>query len=284
MADRGLRFKGVIEWDRWRLDLTGRTLVMGIVNVTPDSFSDGGQYLDPARAIERGLQLADEGADIIDVGGQSTRPGSEPIGARSELDRVLPVISALAKQLSVPISIDSTESQVAQAALDAGAAIVNDISALRFDEKMAHVVAQRKVPVILMHMLGTPATMQTQPQYDEVIGEIRAFLRERIDFAERNGIDHNLTIIDVGIGFGKRLEDNLALLRLIDTFFELGRPVMVGHSRKRFLGDLFGLNVEQRDQATLTISTYLASKGVHILRVHEPGATRKAVDLIHRLQ
>jgi dihydropteroate synthase len=286
MADVGVnaRFEGMFEWDRRRLDFRGRTLVMGILNVTPDSFSDGGRYFDADRAIAHGLHLAEEGADVIDVGGQSTRPGSEPVGFEAELERVVPVICELANKLTLPISIDTTQSKVAEAALDAGAAMVNDISALRFDESMADLVAERQVPVVLMHMQGTPADMQIDPRYEDVIGEIKVFLRQRIAFATGHGIKRERIIVDVGIGFGKRLEHNLTLLARISEFCELGLPVLVGHSRKRFLGEFFGLEADQRDQATLAVSTYLAGKGVHMVRVHDVGPTRKAVELIHRLR
>jgi len=284
MADSKLRFKGTLRWDGGQLDFTGRTLVMGILNVTPDSFSDGGRYLDANRAVVHGLQMAAEGADIIDVGGQSTRPGSEPVGSRTELERVLPVVAGLADKISVPISIDTTDAEVARGALDAGASIVNDISALRFDEKMAPLVAERGVPLVLMHMQGTPATMQTDPRYKNVISEIKAFLRERLRYASRAGIDPNLIMLDVGIGFGKQLEHNVALLGRIDEFFELERPILVGHSRKRLLGELLDLPLDERDSATLAASSYLASRGVHILRVHQVGPTRKAVELIHHFR
>lgn len=284
MADGCRRFNDVIRWGRWELDLTGRTLVMGILNVTPDSFSDGGTYLDPQQAVAQGLKMVDEGADIIDIGGQSTRPGSEPITAEAERDRVLPVVAELADTIPVPISIDTTESAVAEPCLDAGAAMINDVSAARHDQRLVTVAAERQIPLVLMHMQGTPATMQARPQYTDVVAEIKAFLRERFDHAVRHGVDPKHVILDVGIGFGKRLEHNLALLAHIDEFFDLGPPILVGHSRKRFLGDLLNIDVTDRDAATLAAGTYLAAQRVHIIRVHDVRPTRQAVELIHALR
>lgn len=278
------RFAGVVEWPGGRLDMTGRTLVMAVLNVTPDSFSDGGRFADSERAVRHGLELAEGGADVLDVGGQSTRPGSEPAGAEAEAERVVPVIRELAKRVSVPISIDTTESAVAEAALEAGASIINDISALRFDPQMASLAADREVPVVLMHMQGTPATMQIAPHYEDVRGEVKAFLLERMQYAASQGVDPQRIILDVGIGFGKRLEHNLDLLAHIDDFFELGRPVLVGHSRKGFLGHLLEIEVTERDAASLAVSAYLAGKGVHIVRVHQSKETRQAVGLIQRLK
>lgn len=259
-------------------------MVMGILNVTPDSFSDGGKYVDEDRAVARGLQMVDEGVDIIDVGGQSTRPGSQTVGVAVELNRVIPVVSRLAAETSVPISIDTTDASVARAALDAGAAIINDVSALRFDDEMVAVAVERAVPVILMHMQGTPTTMQVAPRYADVMSEVRAFLRERMDYALGRGVDSRLLMVDIGVGFGKLLEHNLTLLGGVAEFLELGVPVVVGHSRKRFLGDLFGLEVDQRDRDTLAVSSYLAGEGVHVLRVHDVGPTRRAVELIHKFK
>ncbi len=282
MAVEDVRYSTCLKWGSHELDFSGRTLVMGILNVTPDSFSDGGMYAQPHRAVVHGLKMVADGVDIIDIGGQSTRPGSAGVGAAVEIERVVPVIAELVRQVDIPISIDTTESAVAQAALDAGASIINDISALRFDDRMAGVAAGRKVPVILMHMLGTPATMQKDPQYDDVVREIKAFLRERLDYAMKCGIAEDMTIIDVGIGFGKRIEHNVELLSRIDEFFELGRPVLVGHSRKRFLGEMLGLEANERDSATLAASCFLAGKGVHIVRVHDVARTRKAMELYSR--
>jgi len=279
-----MKFAGQICWDRFRLDFSGRTLVMGILNVTPDSFSDAGEYFSLELAIVRAMQMVDEGADIIDIGGESTRPGSQPTPVIEQIHRVVPVLEKIAGQINVPISIDTTSSQVARAAIDAGASIINDISALRFDSKMAHLAAEANVPVILMHMQGTPQTMQEAPYYEEVVSEVKTFLQERMDFAARAGLDRSKLIIDVGIGFGKRFEDNMTVLSRIEEYFDLDRPVMVGHSRKGFIGKLTGQPAGDRDQASLAIGAVLAGKGVHILRVHEVKYTRQACEIIWKLQ
>jgi len=279
-----MRFSGQILWDQYRLDFSGRTLVMGILNITPDSFSDGGQFISAEAAAEHGMAMIRQGADIVDIGGESTRPGSEPICAAEQIRRVVPVIQAITSQApKIPISIDTTNAQVAEAAINAGASIINDISALRFDPAMVDLASRRKVPVVLMHMQGTPATMQVNPQYEDVIEDVKTFFRERIRFAIEKGIERNKLILDVGIGFGKRLEDNLRLIKEIDAFYDFGLPVLVGHSRKGFLGTLTGLPVDQRDPATLIVSSYLISRNVHMLRVHDAKSTRLACEIITRL-
>jgi dihydropteroate synthase len=277
------RFNGRMVWNGHSLDFSGRTLVMGILNVTPDSFSDGGRYYDPEQAILHGLELVRAGADIIDIGGESTRPGSDGISADEQISRILPVVENLSKRTSVPISIDTTSVAVARASLDAGAAIINDISGLRFEPAMAGLAAERKVPVIIMHMLGLPRTMQVSPSYEDPVAEIKSFLAQRVDWAVREGIDRSKIILDVGIGFGKRLEDNLAILKHIDEYFDLGLPILVGHSRKGFIGTLTGEPVEKRDPATLAVSLFLATRGVHLLRVHDVGPTRQGCEMIAKL-
>ena len=212
-----------------------RTWIAGVINVTPDSFSDGSLYFDKDKAVERGLELVSEGSDMIDIGGESTRPGSEPISVKEELSRVIPVISALRKKTDAPISIDTTKSEVAEAALDAGANIINDISSLRFDPRMGPLAARRDVPVILMHMKGTPKTMQLNPSYENVIAEVKAFLKEKLETAQSYGIKKEKLIIDPGIGFGKRFEDNLTLIKNLSSLDDLGRPILVGISRKSFI-------------------------------------------------
>ncbi len=284
MVDRNIRFTGDIRWDRFRLDFSGRPLVMGILNVTPDSFSDGGAYFCVEPAIVRAMQMVEEGADIIDIGGESTRPGSEPVAPVEQIRRIVPVIKKIASEVKVPISIDSVSSEVVRAALEAGASMINDISALRFDPGMAKLAAKSGVPVVLMHMQGTPATMQEDPCYSDVVKEIKSFLKGRIDFAVGEGIDIGKLIIDPGIGFGKRLEDNLALLARVEDFFELNRPLMIGHSRKGFIGKITGLAVENRDPASLAVSTFLADRDIHLLRVHEVRHTRQACEIIHKLK
>jgi dihydropteroate synthase len=242
---------------------------MGILNVTPDSFSDGGEFFDTDRAIERGMQMADEGAAIIDIGAESTRPGSKPVPQDEQIQRAVPVIEGLLRTVNVPISIDTYSSQVAAAALKAGASMINDITALS-DEQMGQLAAERQVPVILMHMLGTPATMQAEPKYDDVVAEVRDFLFDRAKRAERLGIPRERIFIDPGIGFGKTLEHNLQLLRNIDKFVETGYRVLVGTSRKSFIGHITGkANPADRIFGTAATVALCAAAGVSIVRVHD---------------
>ena len=259
------------------LSFGGRALVMGILNVTPDSFSDGGIYLDKDKAVARGLDMAAEGADILDIGGESSRPGSLPVSAEMEIERVVPVIRALRREIDLPLSIDTTKAAVARAALEAGADIVNDISALRLDPDMAVTAARFGAAVILMHMQGTPRTMQDAPHYDDVIGEVRGFLKSRIQAAVEAGLPEESLAIDPGIGFGKRLEDNLALIDGLDAFLDLGRPVCVGVSRKAFIGRILDLPVSGRLEGTIAAAVLCADRGAHILRVHDVGAVRRAL-------
>jgi dihydropteroate synthase len=242
---------------------------MGIVNVTPDSFSDGGSYFSPEQAVAHGLRLAEEGADIIDIGGESTRPGAAPVSAAEETERVLPVIAALAANIDVPLSIDTTKAEVARKALAAGAEIVNDVSALRFDPEMGDVVAAARVPVVLMHMRGTPRTMQHDIHYQSLIDDIRRFLEERIEYAVSAGIALGNIIIDPGIGFGKSIEqDNLSILKNLAAFTELGRPVLVGTSRKGFIGKLLGTPAHEREEGTAATVAIAIYNGAHMVRVH----------------
>jgi dihydropteroate synthase len=251
--------------------------VMGIVNVTPDSFSDGGRFLAPDDAIAHGLRLVAEGADLLDVGGESTRPGSDPVRADVELARVLPVIEALAARAGVPISIDTTKASVARAALAAGASMVNDVSAFRGDPDMAAVVAEAGVAVCLMHMLGRPKTMQDDPRYDDVVSEVAAFLAERARAAEAAGVDRACICVDPGFGFGKTADHNLALLRRLDAIAAVGYPVLVGVSRKRFVGAL--ARSERFDDAARVAGTVAANvaafaRGGWMFRVHDVLANR----------
>lgn len=260
---------------------------MGVVNVTPDSFSDGGKFAAPEAAIAHGERLAAAGATILDVGGESTRPGAEPVGAEEEKRRVLPVIEALAKRLHVPVSIDTTKAEVARAALDAGAAIVNDISGLRFDEGMAPLVAKRGVPAVVMHIRGTPRTMQQSPQYRDPVAEICAWLRESLAIAARAGIAEDRLIIDPGIGFGKALEHNLEILGRLREFRTLGRPVLVGVSRKAFIGKLSGMPAESRAIPSAGTAGWCIAQGADAVRVHDVEETesiRKVLDSIMRGQ
>lgn len=254
-----------------------RTWIMGVINITPDSFSDGGRYFDKDKALERGFQLIEEGSDIIDIGGESTRPGSEPISPEEEIGRVVPLITALRKRTDTLISIDTTKSEVAQAALDAGADIINDISALRFDPRMAPLVAEEDVPVILMHMKGTPKTMQVNPTYEDVLLEVKAFLEESIDKAQASGIKKEKIIIDPGIGFGKRLKDNLVLINNLHMLEELERPILIGVSRKSFIGSILDSPPEERLEGTIASAVLSVIHGAHILRIHDVSSVKKAV-------
>lgn len=242
---------------------------MGVLNVTPDSFSDGGRFYDPVKAVQHGLKLAKDGADIIDVGGESTRPGSEAVSAQEELRRVIPVIEALAHEVRVPISIDTYKSQVAARALEAGAAMVNDISAMRFDPEMADVVVKYGVPVVLMHMLGTPKDMQVDPKYEDLVGEILDFLRRRVEWAVSKGVSADQIIVDPGIGFGKTLEHNLSLIKNLSRFRSLGKPILLGTSRKSFIGKVLGVDVDQREEGTAATVALGICNGANIVRVHD---------------
>jgi len=258
-----------------------RTLVMGILNVTPDSFSDGGQFFSLESAVERARQLIREGADIIDVGGESSRPGAQPVPVEEELRRVVPVIRAIRKESSVPISVDTYKAAVAAAALEAGANIINDISALRFDSQMVKVVAQARVPVVLMHMQGEPRTMQQNPVYTDVVREIKEFLAERIAFAQAHGVQH--IIIDPGIGFGKTVAHNIEILRRLGELQELGRPILIGTSRKSFIGRLGSatpLPVNQRLEGTIASTVIAVCNGAQIVRVHDVAPMKRALAIV----
>jgi dihydropteroate synthase len=249
---------------------------MGIVNVTPDSFFDGGEFLDPERAIAHGRELADGGADILDVGGESTRPGARAVDAAEELGRVTPVVEALAKD-GLKVSIDTSKTEVARAALDAGASMVNDVTALRADPDLAALCAERDCEVVLMHMLGDPRTMQENPVYEDVVDDIKAFLAERIEFAVSQGIEEERIWIDPGIGFGKTTEHNLELHRRLGELAELGRPISFGSSRKSFIGKLTGAEVDQRLGGTIASNVIAHANGATMLRVHDVAPMRQAV-------
>jgi dihydropteroate synthase len=243
---------------------------MGVVNVTPDSFSDGGLFLDADVAVEHGLRLTAEGADILDVGGESTRPGAASVSVDEELRRVVPVIERLASDGRARLSIDTTKVAVARAALDAGASLVNDVSAFRFDPGMAALVAETDVGCCLMHMLGEPRTMQEDPRYDDVVSEVKAFLEERLAFAVSEGVDEERVWLDPGIGFGKTVEHNLELLRRLDEIVAIGRPVVVGTSRKSFLGKLAGGRDEgERLPGTIATNVLALERGASVFRVHD---------------
>ena len=261
------------------LDYARRTLVMGVLNVTPDSFFSGSRRPDPSKAVADGVAMAAGGADIIDVGGESTRPGAQPVSEEEELARVLPVISGLRGEVSVPISIDTYKANVARAALDAGADIVNDVSALRFDAEMISVIAAEKVPVVLMHMQGTPQSMQLEPRYDDVTREVRDFLAAQLYEAMDAGVPAESIILDPGIGFGKTIEHNLQLLRGLPALAALGQPLLVGVSRKAFIGKILGVEPAERLEGSLAGAVAAVLAGANIVRVHDVAETFRAVRL-----
>jgi len=267
----------VLSWKGHLLDLSRKTHVMGVLNVTPDSFSDGGRYFEADRAVEHAIAMARDGADIIDVGGESTRPYSKNIPVAEEVDRVIPVIEALREEISVPISIDTCKGAVADQALKAGASIINDISALRFDPEMAHIAAHAGVPVILMHMKGTPGDMQNNPVYDDLINEILDFLRDAVDRSEAAGISRELTVVDPGIGFGKTFDHNLKIISDLSRFKSLERPVLLGPSNKAFIGHILEREPHERDTGTMAAVAAGVMNGAHIIRAHN---VRKAVETV----
>lgn len=258
---------------------------MGILNVTPDSFSDGGRYLEVNRAVDHALEMAREGVDIIDVGGESTRPFSRKISGEEEQDRVIPVIEALSKELDIPISIDTYKGSVAQESINAGASIINDISALRFDPQMASIAAEAGVPLILMHMKGTPQNMQESPVYEDVVSEVLDFLDNAIKGARQAGVEENLIIVDPGIGFGKTFDHNLEIIRDLSRFNTLKCPVLLGSSNKAFIGNILDKEAHERDTGTMATVAAGVMNGAHIVRVHNvPKAveTVKIIDAIKR--
>lgn len=269
---------------RWRLrtrtlEFGNRPGLMGIVNVTPDSFSDGGRYLDLDAAVEHGLELAAQGADILDIGGESTRPYATPVSEANELARVLPVIEALAKATDVPLSIDTSKAAVARAAIAAGAEIINDVTGLAGDPEMLRVAVDSGAGVCAMHMRGTPQTMQDDPRYENVVDEILDYLRERRDALLAAGVDAERVCLDPGVGFGKTHEHNVTLCQRAWRFHELGCPVLVGHSRKGFIGKLIGDKDADRTAGTIGVACALAAQGIQILRVHDVAAVRQALTL-----
>jgi dihydropteroate synthase len=273
-----------LDWPGHHLDLACRTAVMGILNVTPDSFFDGGAYFSLRDAVNHGLTLAREGADIIDVGGESTRPYSDALPLDEELRRVIPVIKALAQETELTISIDTYKSEVARLAIEAGATMVNDVSALRFDPGMGPLVAEADLPIVLMHMKGTPRDMQVNPTYENLIGEIVAFLRKAAEEAHSVGIRKELIIIDPGIGFGKSFDDNLRILRELDAFSSLGQPIMVGTSNKAFIGHTLGLPPDSRDAGTMATVAVAVMNGADIVRVHNVKTAKETVHMIDAIK
>ena len=255
----------------------GRPYLMGVLNVTPDSFSDGGKFYEPSEAVEQGLRMAEEGADFIDVGGESTRPGSDPVQIREELRRVLPIVAELSSRLANPISVDTYKSEVAREAVAAGAQIINDITGLRGDPAMAGVVAELGTPVVLMHIKGTPKTMQQNPHYDVLIGEIKAYLAESAEIALGAGVDRRKIVLDPGIGFGKTFPDNFRIIKHLREFTTLGYPILVGASRKSFLSNDRTYEVDERLEQSLAAAAIAVLHGANIIRTHDVAATKKAV-------
>ncbi|MCM8803765.1 MAG: dihydropteroate synthase [Candidatus Omnitrophica bacterium] len=261
-----------------------KPLIMGILNVTPDSFYDGGRYFDIDKAIERGIKIEKEGADIIDIGGQSTRPGSKQINEEEEIERVIPVISSLSKKIKIPISCDTYRSKVAEKAIENGAKIINDISAFSIDKNLFNVIKDSDCGYILMHMKGTPENMQINPYYEDVIVEISKFFEEKIKILEENGIELERVVIDPGIGFGKRVSDNVEILKNLDKFKKFNRPILIGTSRKSFIGKILNLEVDQRLEATIATNVYAYLKGAIIFRVHDVKEVKRGIDIIYKIE
>jgi dihydropteroate synthase len=262
-----------------------RPLIMGVLNVTPDSFADHGRYFEQAHALAQARALVAAGADILDIGGESTRPFADPVPLEEELRRVLPIIEALAPEISVPISIDTYKASVARAALEAGATLINDISALRFDPDMAPLAAELEAPVVLMHMQGSPRDMQRHPHYDDLLGEIRDFFRDRLDFATSRGLSPDLLVLDPGIGFGKTWKHNLEILNHLDVFLDLGCPLMVGPSRKAFIGHILDLPAgEERDIGSLAALAIAVTRGARIIRTHNVAYARQFLAVLEAIR
>ncbi|MDD5458762.1 MAG: dihydropteroate synthase [Phycisphaerae bacterium] len=276
--------KNILKWPDGVLDFSGGTLVMGILNVTPDSFSDGGKFFDAEKATAHGVEMAGQGAAIIDIGAESTRPGSMPVSAVEQINRAIPVIEKLAKKIVIPISIDTQNCDVAKAALDAGASIINDISSLS-NKRIGQLAKERGVPIILTHIKGTPATMQKEAHYDNVVTEVLDYLLQRADYAESLGIAKEKIFIDPGIGFGKTIEHNLELLRNIDRFVASGYRVLVGTSRKRFIGAITGREKpEDRIFGTAATVALCAAAGVSIVRVHDVAEMVDVVKVVNTVK
>ena len=281
-----------LEWDRFRLKLGQKPCIMGILNVTPDSFSDGGKYYNIDKAVAKGQQLVKEGADILDIGGESSRPFAEPVSEEEEIDRVVPVIEKLASMIDVPISIDTVKSEVAKQALDVGASMINDISSFEKDPKLATLAAKQDIPVIMMHMKGTPETMQVDPEYNDLISEIENYFIQRISFAEQEGIKKENIILDPGIGFGKTAHHNLVILKSLDKLSNLGFPLLIGSSRKSFIQKILSEGKTEKTEAmdeeceNGTLATIAATfmNGGHIARVHDVARVKPFVQILDSIQ
>jgi dihydropteroate synthase len=256
---------------------------MGVINVTPDSFSDGGRFFDPEVAVAAGIRMVADGAGFLDVGGESTRPGSEPVAASEEIDRVVPVIKRLAGEVDVPLSVDTRKAEVGRAALDAGASIVNDVTA-GADPDMFDVVREAGAGMVLMHMRGDPKTMQQLTDYQDVVAEVRGYLAERVDAAVSAGIDRDRLAVDPGLGFAKTAEDNYVLMKEVPAFLEIGRPLVVGPSRKSFIGKVLGTEVDERLEGTAGAVAWLAAHGAHVIRVHDVKAMGRVIRVVDAIR
>jgi dihydropteroate synthase len=278
------RNHNILIWPTGKLDFTDGCIVMGVLNITPDSFSDSGDFLDTRKAVEHGIRMAQEGAAIIDIGAESTRPGSETVSADEQIKRIVPVIEKLAAKIKIPISIDSKNYEVAKTALDGGASMINDITALN-DERTAELAAEKKIPVILMHMQGGPGTMQLKPKYENVVREVLNYLLDRAEAAQSRGIEKEKIIIDPGIGFGKTLEHNIELLRNTDVFVNSGYRVLLGTSRKNFIGDLTGKKIpKERIFGTAATVAIAVVSGVSVVRVHDVAAMVDVVKVANKMR
>jgi dihydropteroate synthase len=267
----------------WLAKKQKQSLLMGILNVTPDSFSDGGHYFKKNSAVKHALKMVDEGADIIDIGGESTKPFSDPVSLDEELSRVLPVIEALRKETDVCISIDTTKSEVANQALKVGASIINDVSAMEFDKDMIDIALKFDCPIVLMHMKGVPKNMQENPQYSSLISDIISYLNTRIDFVISKGVDRKKIIIDPGIGFGKSVENNFEIINNLNQFTKLGYPVLLGASRKSFIGITLDVPEDDRIEGSLAANVIGLQKGVSVFRVHDVDQTKKALTIAKKI-
>ena len=284
--------KFILEWDRFKLKLGEKPCIMGILNVTPDSFSDGGKYYNFEKAVDHGKELVAMGADILDIGGESSRPFAEPVPEEEEIQRVVPIIKELSHQIDIPISIDTIKSKVAKQALDAGASMINDISSFEKDSEMADLAAEVNVPVIMMHMKGTPETMQVNPEYNDLIKEINDYFIQRVDYAVKKGIQRKNIILDPGVGFGKTVEHNLVILKNIDKLAKLGFPVLIGSSRKSFIQKILNMKNEKAIEAASeecengTLASVAAAfmNGGHIVRVHDVARVKPFLQILDSIK
>ncbi|WP_447986925.1 dihydropteroate synthase [Nitrospira sp. Nam74] len=266
------------------LPLADRVHIMGVLNVTPDSFSDGGRYVNLDAAVAHAFSMVEQGADVLDIGAESTKPGAVPIDEEEERRRLIPIVRAICRQTTVPVSVDTTKASIARQALDVGAALINDISALRFDARMGDVVAKSSAGLILMHMQGNPQTMQDAAQYTNVVEEVRQFLKTRLDAAEEAGIHPNRILLDPGIGFGKNCQHNLVLLERLRAFHALGRPLVVGVSRKAFIGKILGRPIEERLMGTAGAVAVAVMNGARMVRVHDVAPIRDVIKMIEAIR